>query len=603
MKKVWYLCLIFALCLSLCACGTDGASEEEGVFGIPARVVREIQKAYYEDYIDQMEGMSADDVKILSFYGEYSGAYAVFLSGAPVGYPQAEFTLQVNGLPFIFASYHTMDIYCDGELYGLSEAFDGGILSEADLQALYEAYKARHADAYIEQDVRAAYYNEFVRGTDREAEVSPEALRVWIYGKYPCGIAAFVTGDEAYSPQKTKETVGCASFRYDTDQRILFFTEEGILTLPQAYEKWLVNDGDLLQIEEVHSLRFSIDAGDWIPENTERFTASWASEVQKLYYGRYSSYPQVDSPEDLTVTFYGKYSAGYAVSVALPEMNYRWEYRNEDTYFTSWNGHGIYFYRDGALTDISEVTLPDGEWNVLQSTHRTVHPEYYYAPDLCRAYYDRYIKGTPAEDTVRIDSLCVSAVYVNNGCIAGIVQDGSALPEKEWYESAGGHLFRYPTEARLVFLQQGEIYTLAEVGKNGLVFRGDLEQLHLWHKSYYPQLYGAFAEAECSDALSLQIRQDYYDRNLTEHNSYFTPDRLVLQYYGAFDGAHAVAISGLPTTDGGYVVVVEGFCFGFGRVCLYRDGVFYSLNQALREGILTREGLSALHAAYEAVHR
>ncbi len=609
MKKWLPLCLLLLLAFSLCACRESNPPVSDGsettISGecdfpeIPEEIVRQIRQTYYDSHREEMGDATPDHVEITAYYGEYHGAYAVVIFDKWRISISAVVEKKVNGLLFIYPSPHSsVSIYRDGTLYGVQTAFERGVLSAEDLQELYETYKAAWPEMYAEEDVRNAYYEAYVRGTEAEKTVKPEQLQVRVYGSFSDGIAAVVEGHKAVYPQKSAEIVGEIEFRYDTDLRILFFSGKGILTLSEAYEQRLLSTPGLRQIARIHhTYHASLYKEDWTAQDTVEFTAIWESEVKRLYLEQYDYLLDRYGPDDLTVTCYGNYLYGYAVSVETPDMFWLWEHWENGYYLTTPDSNGIWFYRNGELTPLESAELPDYEWTVLQNAHRECHPEYYWAYDLCQGYYDRFIAGTPKEDTVRPQDLSVSAIYENNGCIAGIVRDNTPAEKKTWHETAGNSLFRYDTEDRLVFLENGEVHTLDELGKNGLTFGGDLQQLLRWYQDCRPDLYGSPFVRDCSDALAREILQAYFDAGRV-HSPYLTVDDLILEYYGAFEGGHAVSIAGNPTTDGGGSIVLEGLRFDLTTPLFYRDGEFYTLKRARKLGILSAKGLVRIHASY-----
>ena len=80
------------------------------------------------------------------------------------------------------------------------------MLSVEDLKELYETYKATMPDMYAEEDVRNAYYEAYVRGTEAEQTVKPEQLQVRVYGSFSNGIAATVEGHKAVYPQNRRKS-------------------------------------------------------------------------------------------------------------------------------------------------------------------------------------------------------------------------------------------------------------------------------------------------------------------------------------------------------------------------------------------------------------
>ena len=93
----------------------------------------EIQKAYYELHKKEMERNSCavDDIKI-SFYGKYGESYALFIDSIYF-YPQAYHPVTIDGVVLHYWDYQELDVYNNGEIYTVQEAFENGLLTHDDL--------------------------------------------------------------------------------------------------------------------------------------------------------------------------------------------------------------------------------------------------------------------------------------------------------------------------------------------------------------------------------------------------------------------------------------------------------------------------------------
>jgi hypothetical protein len=101
-----------------------------------------------------------------------------------------------------------------------------------------------------------------------------------------------------------------------------------------------------------------------------------------------------------------------------------------------------------------------------------------------------------------------------------------------------------------------------------------------------------------SEELENQIKQDYY--GILNNNSYTIEDVYIYRLYGMFDGGVGVkmALNGVSLPPAIDIITVEGFTFYFNtgqHIKIWKDGVFYSLQNAYDEGILTINDLEKIH--------
>lgn len=116
----------------------EGDEEQETVSVVPTEVTDEdILRAFAEKNPSLTEGYTLDDLSVIRI-GVYDGCVAVWVNG-PFDYNDAITTQRVDGLAFVYGSSHTIDLYRDGTLYKLPEAWEAGLLTRAALEDLHEA--------------------------------------------------------------------------------------------------------------------------------------------------------------------------------------------------------------------------------------------------------------------------------------------------------------------------------------------------------------------------------------------------------------------------------------------------------------------------------
>ena len=79
-------------------------------------------------------------VKIEACYGIFDDAYCLMLDHPKLLYTCAVTEVEVGEYTFVFSDGNTMKVYCNGEFYGLKQAYENGILDDAELESLYNYY-------------------------------------------------------------------------------------------------------------------------------------------------------------------------------------------------------------------------------------------------------------------------------------------------------------------------------------------------------------------------------------------------------------------------------------------------------------------------------
>ena len=164
MKKITSLiCLLLLLSLLLTGCNAFAESqpeaaeetpvetlpyEEDGVFVTTSDAMDyEIQNALYKKYPGAYK--SPGDFDISYFYGEFNGAYVIYLGGmggtATIDYDYfGEYVFIYSGgdkQPRVYNSK-------DGEFYILKKAYDAGLLTIEDIGVIYEQFVKLNAHMY-----------------------------------------------------------------------------------------------------------------------------------------------------------------------------------------------------------------------------------------------------------------------------------------------------------------------------------------------------------------------------------------------------------------------------------------------------------------------
>ena len=116
---------------------TDPEKIEDKTGKMSDEIKSEIQLAYYERHKEYCD--SPKQIKGVC-YGVFDDAYCLMLTLPGVMYTDAVEYVDVAGYTFMFGSSNTMDIYCKGEFYSLTKAYENGILDDAEIEELYNFY-------------------------------------------------------------------------------------------------------------------------------------------------------------------------------------------------------------------------------------------------------------------------------------------------------------------------------------------------------------------------------------------------------------------------------------------------------------------------------
>ncbi len=102
-----------------------------------SNVIEAMKLAFLSKYVTDGD-WSTKDLSVV-YYGEYDGAHVGFINGI-FGYTQALCTEMVGQYAFHYNTGQKLQVYYDGQIMGLKEAYDQGILSDEAVGLLYKAY-------------------------------------------------------------------------------------------------------------------------------------------------------------------------------------------------------------------------------------------------------------------------------------------------------------------------------------------------------------------------------------------------------------------------------------------------------------------------------
>lgn len=118
-----------------------------GTPSITLDIQQGMKLAFLTQYVDS-DDYTTKDLSVV-YYGEYGGAHVGFINGIFM-YTQALTSETVGGVTFRYNTGQKLQVYYEGELMGLGEAYDRGILTQDHLIALHSAYAPKDDSAVTE---------------------------------------------------------------------------------------------------------------------------------------------------------------------------------------------------------------------------------------------------------------------------------------------------------------------------------------------------------------------------------------------------------------------------------------------------------------------
>ncbi len=240
---------------------TDPPSENEKG-KLTEEMRNEIKRAYFEKtYIEKSkEFYNSPDQITLICYGVFDNAYCVILTRPGVEYMTVITEETVGEYTFMFSSSNTMKVYCEGDFYGLTKAYENGILDDAEIEELYNYYTEikwgkieQDDDPTMELKIERKIQYLFLENTYGEAYKEygymPMDVPIECYGIFDdayCVILWDKTGGRMGTV--TEVTVAGYKFVYGTPDVIQVYFNEALYDLTTAYENGILNESEIAEL-------------------------------------------------------------------------------------------------------------------------------------------------------------------------------------------------------------------------------------------------------------------------------------------------------------------------------------------------------------------
>ena len=227
--------VLCALIACLAACAPDD--------GYPSEAIKnKIENAYAETLEE------GEEAHITAFLGEYRGTYVVEFAD-PDGIAEDVIYHEKAGDVVITCSHPTVfRAYRGGRLYTLQQAFDDGLLTNAELDAVKNSYRERRSG--VTHELSLAIKQAFLESAGGEGSgytVGDISLRV--NSKLQNGaIVTFIDGIYDYTMAIEHRFIDGVQFVYGSGQTLLVFYGGELYSLETAYERGIVSRDELVRI-------------------------------------------------------------------------------------------------------------------------------------------------------------------------------------------------------------------------------------------------------------------------------------------------------------------------------------------------------------------
>lgn len=226
-----------------------------GSSSLPDEITREIVWEYIADSTRLEE-----DLKYtygVRCFGTFDGAYAVMIDG-PWGYTEAMRSESVAGYTFIFNNGQRMYIYKQGVFYTLLKAYELGVISEKDVEAISWpktapfTYETTTAPIAIDEEKASYLIRSYAIEEGSHKKGAVYSMRC--YGKAKWGYAVFIDcSDKTYEKTRTVETVCGYEFIYPTEQKMVFcYNWGGTSSFADAIDHDWLEESELKAIWETY---------------------------------------------------------------------------------------------------------------------------------------------------------------------------------------------------------------------------------------------------------------------------------------------------------------------------------------------------------------
>ena len=252
MKKALILItvLIIAVAVSIGAFyGITNSTVNNGEYPLTLEELNAINKAWsvgsFAETVEEVGYLSG----IKYVYAKYENCIVLGSSNMTGEYSECT----VLGYLFKFPRNH-MNVYSNGKIFELTEAYDNGLLTDSQIKELWELHNAciLKNDDYLvteeELDVINRVWGEKPFSENIADIESLGGAGAFLYGRFN---GCIVLGKFGETDDISKYTVAGNEFTF-WDSVLKVYKDGKLYTLPEAYKKNLLNDQNIEKIYELH---------------------------------------------------------------------------------------------------------------------------------------------------------------------------------------------------------------------------------------------------------------------------------------------------------------------------------------------------------------
>ena len=250
MKKKFIAALILACATACLLTACSGGNDNTDKNGNTTPPITDTPKTWYEIEIKSVfakkYGLDVSTVELVKCETR-DGIYAVYACGDD----DALSYETVGAITFIFPTTpHQMEIYCNGRFYEPSTAYYKGILTYDDwfnIAAKRGKYWYRLDEEKWAEIKRTG--DEIKSAFAQMHNISADTVYFFSYGEYNGAYPIMITAEEfGYAAVITYDVVGEVTLTYPSSQKMDVYYKGEFYSLPQAYDKGLLTDSDLIEI-------------------------------------------------------------------------------------------------------------------------------------------------------------------------------------------------------------------------------------------------------------------------------------------------------------------------------------------------------------------
>ncbi|MBQ9131966.1 MAG: hypothetical protein IJX62_05805, partial [Clostridia bacterium] len=194
----------------------------------------------------------------------------------PAGSVVTTYDLEVAGCLFEDDMPFLIDVYADGKLYSLEEAYVEGLLRWEELWEISVLHNATNGSLERSEYLESVFPSAMGQLTPEQAA---RIARIWedsngvgeppvsvdengevtcyggaiCYGTYEGGVAIFKPLQIIAGYEKNYLKIGKYYLRHDSPFAIHIFTQDAVMSLEQAYKRGIISEEDLHTISRVHN--------------------------------------------------------------------------------------------------------------------------------------------------------------------------------------------------------------------------------------------------------------------------------------------------------------------------------------------------------------